>query len=319
MYCTKPIRVVTWSCGVIWLDHRKSHMFFPGEWNGRIDKWAELKKHYMSEVSINGLSTNHSRIDKLVIPSFSMSTYYSSIMPAHLPGNSGSGPTDVFYPRAEKVVDSGGFHGTSHPMCYDNDNPASYQMANYSCYPNMYDRFDPHSHVSNHNQIQPMNLVAKQQGLVHGTNGLYPHHPYSNPQSFNSQGLSSFGEDRQNCVKNDDGCIPTPPPNYPIHSEQGHANHGHLGIHGSEISHRMNGLSPAHAQNMQVFPWMGACTTINGGNYHALFMWFLPQFSFQTLFDQFTHYIRPARSSCVKVSYVYLSKWIILIKKIWPV
>ncbi|KAK3105415.1 hypothetical protein FSP39_024729 [Pinctada imbricata] len=191
-----------------------------------------------------------------------MSTYYGGIMPAHLPGSGSGGPTDVYYPRAEKVVDTGGFHGTSHPMCYDNDNPASYQMSSYSCYPNVYDHRFEHSHISN-NQLQPMNLVAKQAGLVHGTNGLYTHPAYPGTQNFSTQGLP-FSEDRQNCVKSDDSCIPTPPPNYQIHGEQGHQNHGHLSIHSSDLSHRMNGLSHPHSQNMQVFPWMGACTTLNG-------------------------------------------------------
>jgi len=51
-----------------------------------------------------------------------MSSYLGNILPAHMAGNTGH--SDVFYPRPEKSLDTGGsFHpASSHNMCYENEN-----------------------------------------------------------------------------------------------------------------------------------------------------------------------------------------------------
>ncbi|OWF34070.1 homeobox protein Hox-D4a-like isoform X1 [Mizuhopecten yessoensis] len=199
-----------------------------------------------------------------------MSSYLGNLLPAHMAANAGH--SDVFYPRAEKSADnhhSAGYHTTStHNMCYENEN-STYSMGNYNCYP-MYERLD------SQNQIQPMNLVAKQQGYCPGGNGSI--YPYQNSHNFSHSnhlhGISPYQDDRPSCVKTEEGCIPTPPPTYPLHEQHQsvgqipsisgqelNPHHPHLSTNPSSI----NGISQ---QNMAVYPWMRAA--VNGGfNYFA--------------------------------------------------
>lgn len=190
-------------------------------------------------------------------------------MPAHMPGSGGPGPTEVYYPRTEKHLEGGGFHSAPHNMCFENSDN-SYGMSAYPCYP-MYDRLDSHG------PSQPMNLVSKQPGFCAGSNGSI-YQSYQNSQNFNHG--QSYTDDRPNCVKNEDSCVPTPPPSYSVHDQPHHPAVSQM--HGSDLSHlatnpaaRMNGLSPA--PNMQVFPWMGS--TINGGTSWFLISRFSPLFT----------------------------------------
>ena len=195
-----------------------------------------------------------------------MSSYLNNILPAHMAATTGHNSSEMFYPRSEKSLDShhhsGGYHNSnSHNMCYDTETA----FGNYnSCYP-MYERLE------GNNQIQPMNLVSKHQGFCHTGNGsLYP---YQTSHNFNSsnhiQGLSAYPDERSQCVKSEDNCIPTPPPNYP-HHEQHPGVVGQLSLSGPDLNTHphlttnpaaLNGLSQ---QNMAVYPWMRAA--VNGGN-----------------------------------------------------
>ncbi|XP_063425245.1 homeobox protein Hox-B5-like [Mytilus trossulus] len=192
-----------------------------------------------------------------------MSSYYNNILPAHVPVN--SGPTDMFYHRPEKSLDTGSFHSSSYNnMCYENENP-SYGVGNYQCYPSMYDRLHETSPPN-----QPMNLAKAQNFQSGGSGNVFP---YQSTNTFNHlshlQNLQnlSYPDDRPNCIKNEDSCIPTPPPNYPILDTHagGHQHHqlpvsGHHDIshhpHFNSNSVQMNGLS---TQGMSsVYPWMRA-------------------------------------------------------------
>lgn len=198
-----------------------------------------------------------------------MSSYYNNILPAHVPVN--SGPTDMFYHRPEKSLDTGSFHSSSYNnMCYENENP-SYGVGNYQCYPSMYDRLHETSPPN-----QPMNLAKAQNFQSGGSGNVFP---YQSSNTFNHlshlQNLQnlSYPDDRPNCIKNEDSCIPTPPPNYPLLDTHagGHQHHqlpvsGHHDIshhpHFNSNSVQMNGLS---TQGMSsVYPWMRAA--MNGGN-----------------------------------------------------
>ena len=193
-----------------------------------------------------------------------MSSYYNNILPN--PGNTGH--TDMFYHRPEKSLESGSFHSASYNnMCYENENPS---YGNYQCYPSMYDRLHETSPT---NQIQPMNL-AKAQNFQTGSSGSM--FPYQTSNSFNHinhlQNLQnlSYPDDRPNCIKNEDSCIPTPPPpTYPHLDTQiqphqiptGHHELSHHHPHFNSNSVQMNGLS---SQGMSsVYPWMRAA--MNGG------------------------------------------------------
>lgn len=202
-----------------------------------------------------------------------MSSYYNNILPAHVPGN--SGPTDMFYHRPEKALDTGTFHtGSYNNMCYENENP-SYGVGNYQCYPSMYDRLHETSPPG-----QPMNLAKAQNFQSGGNSNVFP---YQSSNTFNHlshlQNLQnlSYPDDRPNCIKSEDSSIPTPPPTYPLlDTHAGHQPHqlpvsGHHDIshhpHFNSNSVQMNGLS---SQGMSsVYPWMRAA--MNGGKVLILY------------------------------------------------
>lgn len=207
-----------------------------------------------------------------------MNSYYNSVVPAHVPLNTGQ--TDSFYGQEGKCVDVS-YHSNTQNMCYENEGINSYGMP--SAYPAFHQNYDKLDSGGGHSRI--MNLSAKQMP-TYGNNGYY----YQNSGNFlNScnvntnvnlgngsppSGLGSqYAEDRHvqdrlgkpDYLKSEENCIPTPPPNNFSPHEHGfnHMNNNPA-VHGmspSDMIHNSMNTSPPmpqHCNGMMgnPYPWM---------------------------------------------------------------
>lgn len=200
-----------------------------------------------------------------------MNSYYNSVVPAHMPMNTGQ--TDTFYGHEGKSMDVN-FHSNSQSMCFENDTVNSYGMSNYhGFHQSSYDKLDS----GGHSRI--MNLSAKQ--MPPFSNGYYYQNAnnYLNSCNVNTNanlssgsppGLVQFSDDRHvhdrlSNLKSEENCIATPPPNTFSPHEQSfnHINNNpsHHGLSPTDMVHNNMSASPPISQHCNgmmgnPYPWM---------------------------------------------------------------
>lgn len=193
-----------------------------------------------------------------------MSAYYSNIMPAHMPAN--SGPTELFYGNENGKFDN--FHNSSNQnMCFDNENHNSYGVSNYSGFhhQNNFDRLEHGGHT------RLMNTINSKQPFGTNINGYYqyPNNYINSCNGDSSQTVDRMAHfvedrlvsDRLNNLKSEDNCIPTPPPTFSPH-EHSFNNNTHPVLSPQDLSHTNMNTSPTlpqHCNGMMsnsMYPWM---------------------------------------------------------------
>ncbi|KAL3836047.1 hypothetical protein ACJMK2_021500, partial [Sinanodonta woodiana] len=210
-----------------------------------------------------------------------MSTYYSNILPAHVPPNTGQ--TDVYYGNEGKLDPGQNFYSANQNMCYESESHNSYQHGNYQGYQQQYDRLDS---VSGNNRLTSL---PTKQGSPYGNNNTYYQYPnyqnfhnYSEPISANTGQFNTNERvigNRQNALKTEENCIPTPPPNFSLHEQQSYTNNHTVthtgisppGLSPNDLGHPNLRTSPGIQptcngfmhQGMGVYPWM---RQINGAS-----------------------------------------------------
>ena len=193
-----------------------------------------------------------------------MSAYYSNIMPAHMPAN--SGPTELFYGNENGKFDN--FHNSSNQnMCFDNENHNSYGVSTYSGFhhQNNFDRLEHGGHT------RLMNTINSKQPFGTNINGYYqyPNNYINSCNGDSSQTVDRMAHfvedrlvsDRLNNLKSEDNCIPTPPPTFSPH-EHSFNNNTHPVLSPQDLSHTNMNTSPTlpqHCNGMMsnsMYPWM---------------------------------------------------------------